>query len=204
MLVDRVALPLLAQGEEKLTVNGEEEGVTVTDTLVVPYAESGLAPTPNVGLEIVTVVEFRENPKEELTAVVPTWALAVIAVAPPAVVFAADNDTDATPEELVKAVPLAGTNVASVVSTLNVTTVLATGLPDSSRTVALASAGVLVVVAPVVGSVNAIEIVEDGVVVPGVVVVPEVVVPEVVTPLPPQLTNRAVIAASIKAVKVLV
>jgi hypothetical protein len=62
----------LAQGEEKLTVSGEVEGVTVTDTLVVPYAESGLAPTPNVGVEIVTVVEFRENPREELTAVVPT------------------------------------------------------------------------------------------------------------------------------------
>jgi hypothetical protein len=105
---------------------------------------------------------------------------------------------------LVKAVPSAGANVAVAVSTLNVTTVFATGLPDPSRTVALAFAGVLVVVAPVVGSVSAIEIVGDGVVVPGVGVVPEVAVPEAFTPLPPQLTNRAVIAASIKADKVLV
>jgi hypothetical protein len=53
------ALPLEAQPEEKVTVCGVVTGtpplVTVAVTLVVPKAESGVAPTPKTGVEMATV-----------------------------------------------------------------------------------------------------------------------------------------------------
>jgi hypothetical protein len=110
----------------------------------------------------------------------------------------------AMPEALVKPVPFEGLSVAKAVLVIaNVTTALLTGAPEASRTWALAVAGVLVVVAPVVGSTRDITILGEAVapeLVPAPVPVPVVVA----SPLPPQLANRAVNATNIKAVSVLV
>lgn len=61
-LAVKTALPLAAQLEVKVTTCGEVTGVppllTVTETLVVPNAESGAAavlPAPNVMADIVSV-----------------------------------------------------------------------------------------------------------------------------------------------------
>jgi hypothetical protein len=70
MLVESVAFPLIAQGEVKLTTIGVVDGETVTETLVVPYAERGVV--PKVGLEIVTAVEFNVKPREADTEVAST------------------------------------------------------------------------------------------------------------------------------------
>ena len=68
---------------------------------------------------------------------------------------------EATPDALVSAVPVDGVIVASEVLVENVTTVLGANAPDASLTVAVTLAGlpklIFVTVAPVVGSVSAIE-----------------------------------------------
>ena len=81
-LLDTVAFPLLAHIEEKLTVIGVVIGTpaTVTAMLVVPKAERGL--TPNTKLESVTEAAPTEKPDDAVTAVVPTWAVALRVVAP--------------------------------------------------------------------------------------------------------------------------
>ena len=177
----------LAQVEVRVTVSGDVAGLTVTITLVVPYAESGLTPTPNVSAVIVAPATGADalmlEPINAVTAAVPTWALAVTVVAPPAVAVAAFKPIDATPEELVSAVPVDGVSVATVVLTvLKVTTTLATGAPAAFNTVAFTVAGVLVVdVRPVAWSKSAIVMLGTAAVVVGP---PVVAVPGGVPPLP--------------------
>ena len=185
--MDSVALEglALAQIEVKVTVSGDVVGVTLTTTLVVPYAESGFA--PNVGAVIVAPATGADalmlKPINAVTGAVPTWAFAVTVVAPPAVAVAAFKPIDATPEELVSAVPVDGVSVATaVLAVLKVTTTLETGAPAASNTVAFTVAGVLVVgVRPVAWSKSAIVMLGTAVV---VVVPPVVVVPGGVPPLP--------------------
>src|SRR4051794_1687514 len=73
-LVVRTALPLLAHGELKVTVCGDVTGVpallTVTLTLVVPNADSGLA--PKVKPVMLTLAAPMAKPSEPLTAVPAT------------------------------------------------------------------------------------------------------------------------------------
>ena len=69
------AFPLLAQGDENVTVCADVTGtpplLTVTLTLVVPNAESGEPPTPKTGVEIVTLATPTEKPIDPFTAEVP-------------------------------------------------------------------------------------------------------------------------------------
>lgn len=196
--MDSVAFPEPAQVELKVTVTGVVAGVTVAVMLVVPYADSGLVPkvrevklTPATGAEALTA-----KPMEVDTAVPATEAFALTVEAPLAVELAAFRLMVATPDASVRAVPVAGPRVATVVSALKVTTTLGTGAPVALNTVALTAAGVLVVAAPVVGSARAMAMLGAP------VTVAPVPVPVVGgNPLPPQLANKAVIAANIKAVK---
>ena len=150
----RTALPLLAQGEEKVTVCGEVTGtpllLTVMLTLVVPNAERGFV--PSVKFVMVTLAAPMEKPIDPVTAVVPAWLVAASVLAPAEERLAAFSLTVAVPVESVSAVPEVGTMVAKVVSVVNVTTELATAAPAASLTSARAVAGTAVVVAPVVGS----------------------------------------------------
>ena len=141
--------------------------------LVVPNADSGAAPTPRTGAETVTAVAPTEKPIEPVTAVggVPTWAVAVMVVAPAALKPKAFRVTVATPEALVKAV-VAGVIVARVGSVLKVMTELATGAPAALVNVAFTVAGTAVemeVTGAPVASVSANVIVGTGVVGVGVV-----------------------------------
>lgn len=135
-------------------------------------------------------------------AVPATVAVALIVDAPPAVELAAFKLMVATPDELVSAVPVVGLRVATVASAaLKVTTTLGIGAPVLLNTVAFTVAGVLVVAAPVVGSVRAIDIVGAAVaVVPAPVPVPEVVL---LAPPAPQPDTKTVIATKNKAANVL-
>jgi hypothetical protein len=152
------ALLLPAQGEVKVTVCGAVTGMplllTVTLTLVVPNAERGLM--PKMKLVMLTLAAPMEKPSEPLTALVPTWLVAVTVDAPEAARLAAFSVTVAVPVESVSAVPEAGTIAAKAVFVVNVTTVLGTPLPPGSLTSARAIAGTAVVVAPVVGSASVI------------------------------------------------
>lgn len=107
--------------------------------------------TPATGAEALTA-----KPMDADTAVPATELVALIVEAPPAVELAAFKLMVATPEELVSAVPVDGLRVATTASALKVTTTLGTGAPVLLNTVAFTVAGVLVVTAPVVGSVRAI------------------------------------------------
>lgn len=140
-----VALPLLAQAEEKLTCCGVVAGTpkidTVTLTLVVPFAERAAAPTPNTGALIVTVVAPMENPVVADSAVAATCALAVMVVAPAAAIFAGEICIEATPVASVSAVPLAGVMATKVAVVVNVTTVFGTATPVASRALAFTVVG---------------------------------------------------------------
>ena len=143
-LLDIVAVPLLAHTEVKLTVIGvvTRAPFTFTSTaiLVVPKAERVPAPTPNTKLESVTEEAPTEKPDDAVTAVVPTWAVAVRVVAPE--VKPAVNVIVALPLKLVNAVPLAGDKVARVWSArLNVTTALGTAVEVASFSVAVTVTG---------------------------------------------------------------
>src|SRR5882672_2955274 len=152
-----MALPLVAQAEEKFTVCGVVTGwpplVTVTLTLVVPNAVSGL--TPKTGVPTTTAWAPTEKPRNALVA--GFWLDAVRVAAPEA--LPPFTVIVAVPVASVSAVPEAGTSVASVGSVLNVTTILGTGRPAASLTIALAIAGTTVVVAPVVALASVITIV---------------------------------------------
>lgn len=140
------------------------------------------------------------KPMEVDVAVPATVAAALIVDAPPTVELAAFKLMVATPDELVSAVPVEGLRVATVASAaLKVTTTLGIGAPVLLNTVAFTVAGVLVVAAPVVGSVRAIDIVGAAV---AVVPVP---VPEVVllAPPAPQPDSKTVIATKNTEVNVL-
>jgi hypothetical protein len=123
------ALPMLAHTEEKVTFCGVVTGTppidTVTEMLVVPNAESGAAPTPSTGAATVTAATPMAKPIEPVTATVPSWASALMVVAPEVVMVAGFRVTVATREASVKAVA-AGIMVARVASVLNVTTALGT------------------------------------------------------------------------------
>jgi hypothetical protein len=150
------AFPLPEQAEEKLTVCGVVTGapllVTVTLTLVVPNAESGLI--PKAGELMATFATPMEKPMDPLVA--GTWVVAVRVAAPEALRFAGFTATVAVPVASVSAVPDAGTSAASVAVVLNVTTTLESGRPAASLTIALAIAGTDVVAAPVTGSASVI------------------------------------------------
>ena len=186
----------LAQVEVKVTVSGDVVGVTLTTTLVVPYAESGF--TPNVGAVIVAPATGADalmlKPIDAVTGAVPTWAFAVTVEAPPAVAVAAFKPIDATPERSVSAVPVDGVSVATAVfAALKVMTTLGTGAPAAFNTVAFTVAGVLVVdVRPVAWSKSAIVMLGTAAVgvVPPVVVVPAVLPPP--SPQPDRAANKAV------------
>lgn len=143
-LLVNIALPLEAQGEEKVTVcdvlTGDPPLDTVTLTLVVPNAESGLV--PKAGAVMVTAAAPTEKPIDPVIVVPCTRPVAVRVVAPEAERLAGLKVMVATPEALVSAV-LAGLIVAKVVSVLKVITVLGTGAPLASNTVALTVAGAL-------------------------------------------------------------
>jgi hypothetical protein len=155
-LAEITAFPLEAHGEAKLTVIGVVEGEpveqppvptplptqTTVDILVVPKADRVPAPTPNTRLESVTGVAPTEKPYDAVTAVVPTWADAVMVVAPE-VKLDAVNVIVAVPLLLVNAVPVEGVRVAKVWSaTLKVTTALGTGRGVASSRVAVTVTGV--------------------------------------------------------------
>lgn len=108
--------------------------------LVVPKAERGL--TPNTMLESVTEAAPTEKPDDAVTGVVPTWADAVMVVAPE-VKLDAVNVIVALPLALVNAVPVEGVRVAKVWSaTLKVTTALGTAVAVASCRVAVTVTGV--------------------------------------------------------------
>jgi hypothetical protein len=181
--VDNTALPLLAQAEKNVTfcgvVTGEPPLDTVTAMLVVPNADSGAAPTPSTGAETVTAEAPTEKPIDPVTAVggVPTWAVAVMVLAPAAARPAGFSVTVATPAALVKAV-LAGVIVARFASVLKVMTALLTGAPAAFVNVAFTVAGAPVamdVVGAPAASVSANVMVGTGVV---AVVPPDAPVPE--------------------------
>ena len=154
------ALPLLAQIEVKLIVTGVVTGTPVTgiDTLVVAYGERGFV--PRVKLPSPALTELTLKPMlVEMEP--PAPVAAVMVVAPAAVKLAASIWIKATPDALVSAVPVDGVMVTSVAEVENVTTLLGDSAPDASLTVAVTLAGlpklIFVTVAPVVGSVSAIE-----------------------------------------------
>ena len=110
----------------------------------------------------------------------------------------------AMPAEFVNAVPLVGVMAAKVASVLNVTTVLATGAPAASFTVALTVAGAAVemevTVAPAASASARVKLGAAAVVVvPVVVVVAAAVVPfDVVFVLPPPQPARKAAVTAIK------
>lgn len=134
MPVLNTALPVLLQMEVKLTVcELVPPPVTVAVTLVVPKADSGLAPTTMEEIETATAPTVK--PDDPVTVVLPAWALAVMVVAP---AFAPPvRVMDATPDPLVNAVPEVGVMFAMVASVVKVTTALGTAAPLASLTVAV-------------------------------------------------------------------
>lgn len=158
----RAALPLVAHGEVKLTLNGVGVATplvfTVTLTAVVPKAESnGVA---MVTCESVMFIAPVEKPTVLLTAdaVVPEpiWPLAVTIPAPDAVRLAEFRMMLATPLVSVNAEPDVGENVPNVGSVVKVTTTPGAGAPVTCRKVAATRAGfpaeMEVLAAPVPGS----------------------------------------------------
>lgn len=141
------AAPLPAQPEEKVTdwgvvmATGGVPVETVTLMPIVPNADSGLvavvpsALEPRTGAVTLTLETPTAKPNEPVTAVVPTWALAVMVVAPEAKPTAF-SVTVATPAASVRAVPAAGVIVARVASVVKVTTELGTIAPLASFNVA--------------------------------------------------------------------
>jgi len=172
---------------------------TVTETLVVPNADSGF--TPTTGELMVTADAPTANPSEPVTAAggVPACEVPVIVVAPE-VSPTALRVVVATPDASVNAAE--GATVARVVSvTTKVTTAFGTTAPAAFLNVALTVAGV-----PLVKEVTAVpaELVNAIVSEAAAVVVVEVldvvdVVPATVPavslepppPQPPKTPNRA-------------
>lgn len=188
----KTALPMLAHVEEKVTFWGVVTAMggvpldTVTVMLVVPKAESAAAPTPRTGAVTVTVAVPTVNPTEPFTASVPTWAVALTAVAPALEIVAVLRVAVATPDASVKAVAV-GVMVASVPSVLKVTIAFGITAPAAFFRVAFSVAGapfeIDVTVAPA-------ELVSASVKVGAVVVtVVPVVVPVVSVVVPPLVSS---------------
>ncbi|MCX7176532.1 MAG: hypothetical protein NT159_21945 [Proteobacteria bacterium] len=140
----------------------------VTDTLAglpVPIFVTAAPVTGLVNAMLIPVapVLVASTPKPALTVRVapPTEAVAEMFVAPAAVGLAPMTWIEAAPTVSVSAVPEAGIIVARLAEVVNVTTVFGTRAPDGSLTVAVTLAAllvlILVTVAPVTGSVKAIE-----------------------------------------------
>ena len=169
----KAALPFLAQGEVKLTLNGvvvaTPPALTVTLTAVVPNADSWGVATVTVDSEILTApVEKLAVPlTADAVAPVPIWPLAVTIPAPEAVRLAAFKIMLATPFESVSAVPDVGEKTPRVASVVNVTTTPAAGAPVICCNVAATRAGLPaemdVRAAPVPGSNRPTVIAGDGV-----------------------------------------
>lgn len=117
-----------------------------------------------------------------MTAVPFTCAVAVIVVAPEALMLAGVKVTVATPALLVSAVPPTGDMVVKVESVVKVTTVFATAAPVASNSVAVTVPGLAfemeVVAVPPESAKVSVRFEAAGVVVPPVPDVPDVAVVE--------------------------
>jgi len=108
--------------------------------LVVPNADSGAEPMPRTGAVTLTVAPETPKFNEPVTAVVPTWAVAEIEVAPESLSVEGCTITVATPAASVKAVK-AGVIVTRLASVLNVTIAFGTTAPLPSLIVAVTVPG---------------------------------------------------------------